>query len=73
MKNIGVVGAGQMGNGIAQVASQVGLNVTLFDISEKSLEKGMQTISGSCDRLIKKELMNEADKKKLTRKNKNDF
>jgi 3-hydroxybutyryl-CoA dehydrogenase len=62
---IGVVGAGQMGNGIAQVAAQFGMNVILSDISAASLEKGMKTISSSCDRLIKKATMTEEQKKTL--------
>ncbi|CAN5649723.1 3-hydroxybutyryl-CoA dehydrogenase [soil metagenome] len=65
ISNLGVVGAGQMGNGIAQVASASGLNVTMVDVSAASLEKGMKTIAGSCDRLIKKEKMSEADKTAL--------
>ena len=65
MKLIGVIGAGQMGNGIAQVIAQTGLNVMMMDVQAASLEKGMQTISGSCDRLIKKQLMTEDQKKTL--------
>jgi 3-hydroxybutyryl-CoA dehydrogenase len=65
IQTIGVVGAGQMGNGIAQVAAQVGLTVHLFDVSAAALDKGMATISSSCDRLIKKEKMTEAQKKEL--------
>jgi 3-hydroxybutyryl-CoA dehydrogenase len=62
---IGVVGAGQMGNGIAQVAASFGLNVVMSDVSEAALEKGMEKISGSCDRLIKKSAMTEEQKKGL--------
>ncbi len=62
---LGVVGAGQMGNGIAQVASSSGLNVMMVDVSAASLDKGMKTIAGSCDRLIKKEKMTEAEKTAL--------
>jgi 3-hydroxybutyryl-CoA dehydrogenase len=62
---LGVVGAGQMGNGIAQVASAAGLQVVMVDISAAAVEKGVATISSSCDRLIKKEKMSEADKAAL--------
>lgn len=62
---LGVVGAGQMGNGIAQVASQSGLNVLMVDVSNSALERGMKTIAGSCDRLIKKEKMTESGKAEL--------
>lgn len=62
---LGVVGAGQMGNGIAQVASAAGLQVVLVDVSAAAIEKGIATISSSCDRLIKKEKMSDADKATL--------
>lgn len=65
IKTIGVVGAGQMGNGISQVASSVGFEVVMFDISQASLDKGIATISSSCDRLIKKVTMTEEQKKSL--------
>jgi 3-hydroxybutyryl-CoA dehydrogenase len=62
---VGVLGAGQMGNGIAQVCAAQGLKVTLVDIAQAALDKGMNTIASSCDRLIKKEAMTEALKKDL--------
>jgi 3-hydroxybutyryl-CoA dehydrogenase len=65
IQTIGVVGAGQMGNGIAQVAASVGLNVRMMDVSQAALDKGIATIAGSCDRLIKKEKMTDAQKKDL--------
>ena len=60
-----IVGAGQMGNGIAQVAAQFGFDVIMSDISAQALEKGMSTITSSCDRMIKKGTMNEEQKKTL--------
>lgn len=65
IKLIGVIGAGQMGNGIAQVASQFGYQVIMMDVSEASLQKGLATISSSCDRMIKKSTMTEAQKSDL--------
>lgn len=65
VQTLGVVGAGQMGNGIAQVAASVGLKVVMMDVSQGALDKGMTTITTSCDRLIKKEKMTEAQKKDL--------
>lgn len=62
---VGVVGAGQMGNGIAQVAAGFGFKVVMSDISSAALERGMNTISGSCDRLIKKGTMTDEQKKTL--------
>lgn len=65
IKKIGVVGAGQMGNGISQVASQSGFEVVMFDVLQSSLDKGLAVISSSCDRLIKKQTMTEEQKKSL--------
>lgn len=65
LQTLGIVGAGQMGNGIAQVAASVGIKVIMMDVAQASLDKGMATISGSADRLIKKEKMTEAQKKDL--------
>ena len=64
-KKVGVIGAGQMGNGIAQVVAAHKIPVIMMDISAAALEKGMQTIAKSCDRLMKKEKMTEADKHAL--------
>lgn len=65
VSQLGVVGAGQMGNGIAQVAATFGFSVVMTDISQASLDKGMATISSSCDRLIKKGTLTEAQKSEI--------
>ncbi len=57
VKTIGIVGAGTMGNGIAQAFAVSGFDVIMTDISEVAVQKGLATISGSLDRLIKKEKM----------------
>ncbi|MCG8688537.1 MAG: 3-hydroxybutyryl-CoA dehydrogenase [Desulfobacterales bacterium] len=62
VKTFGVIGSGQMGNGIAQVAAAAGLNVIMSDIKEEFCENGMATIAGSLGRLVKKEKLSEADK-----------
>ena len=62
MKNITVIGAGTMGNGIAHVFAQSGFNVQLFDISEDALQRALTTIGKNMDRQIAKELLSEADK-----------
>ncbi len=62
MKNIAVIGAGTMGNGIAHTFAQSGFTVKLIDISEASLEKGIATISRNLDRMVAKEKISEADK-----------
>ncbi|WP_460219181.1 3-hydroxyacyl-CoA dehydrogenase family protein [Psychroserpens sp. MEBiC05023] len=62
MKNVAVIGAGTMGNGIAHTFAQSGFKVQLIDISEASLQKGMNTISKNLDRMVAKEKISEADK-----------
>lgn len=64
-QKIGVVGAGQMGNGITQVAAASGLQVVMTDVSQMSLDKGLQTIRSSCDRMIKKQTFTEDQKQIL--------
>lgn len=54
IKRIGVVGAGQMGNGIAQVASQSGFQVVMSDIADSFVQKGLSTISKNLDRMVEK-------------------
>lgn len=65
IKTIGVIGAGTMGNGIAQAFAAKGYDVIMQDIAEPALAKGLATISGSMDRLIKKGALTE-DAKKTT-------
>ena len=62
MKNVAVIGAGTMGNGIAHTFAQSGFKVQLIDISEASLKKGMDTISKNLDRMVAKEAITEAQK-----------
>lgn len=62
MKNIAVIGAGTMGNGIAHTFAQTGYKVSLIDISEEGLAKGMATISKNLDRMINREKITEEDK-----------
>lgn len=52
---VGIVGAGTMGNGIAQACAVSGINVVMVDISDAAVAKGIATVSGSLDRLVKKE------------------
>jgi 3-hydroxybutyryl-CoA dehydrogenase len=59
---VGIIGAGTMGNGIAQACAVSGINVVMVDISEAAVQKGLATVAGSLDRLIKKEKITEADK-----------
>lgn len=62
MKNIVVIGAGTMGNGIAHVFAQKGYAVSLVDISEDSLKRALATIEKNLDRMIAKEVIGETEK-----------
>ena len=62
IQTVGIIGAGTMGNGIAQACAVSNLNVLMLDINEPAIEKGIKTVAGSLDRLIKKEKMTEGAK-----------
>ncbi|MCH2488639.1 MAG: 3-hydroxybutyryl-CoA dehydrogenase [Flavobacteriales bacterium] len=64
MKNIAVIGAGTMGNGIAHTFAQYDYKVQLIDISQASLDKGMATIAKNLDRMVAKEKISEEDKQR---------
>ena len=61
IEHIAIIGAGQMGNGIAQVSSCAGYRVTMIDIKEEFLEKGMNTINNSLNKLVSKGKMSEIE------------
>mgnify|MGYP002149842484 CR=1 FL=1 len=62
MKNIAVIGAGTMGNGIAHTFAQFNYNVQLIDVSQVALDKGISTIKKNLDRMVAKEKISEDDK-----------
>jgi len=62
---LGVVGAGQMGSGIAQVAATYGLKVVMNDIAQEFVDKGLASIENSLSRLVKKEKISPEDKKDI--------
>lgn len=62
VKTFGVIGAGQMGNGIAQVAAMSGVNVIMNDIAPQFVEKGMKTITKNLDRNVEKGKMTKEEK-----------
>ncbi len=62
MKNIAVIGAGTMGNGIAHVFAQNGFSINLIDVNQNALDKGLQTISKNLDRMVSKEKISIEDK-----------
>jgi 3-hydroxybutyryl-CoA dehydrogenase len=62
IQHIGVIGAGTMGNGIAQVCAVAGLKVTMVDINDAAVQRGLSTLAGSLDRLVKKDKLSQADR-----------
>ena len=62
IETIGIIGAGTMGNGIAQVSAAAGLKVTMIDIADAAVARGMATITGSLERLVNKQKMTDADR-----------
>ena len=64
MKNIAVIGAGTMGNGIAHTFAQFDYKVQLIDVHQTSLDKGIDTITKNLDRMVAKETISEEDKQR---------
>jgi 3-hydroxybutyryl-CoA dehydrogenase len=62
IETVGIIGAGTMGNGIAQICAAAGLPVVMVDISDAAVSRGVATIGGSLDRLVKKEKMTKDDR-----------
>src|SRR5271156_965335 len=62
IQKIGVIGAGQMGNGIAHVCAVAGYDVTLQDINREQIDKALKTISRNMDRQVSKHLLQESEK-----------
>ncbi|MBS0529958.1 MAG: 3-hydroxybutyryl-CoA dehydrogenase [Proteobacteria bacterium] len=62
IETVGIIGAGTMGNGIAQICAAAGLPVVMVDISDAAVARGLATVGGSLDRLVKKEKMSDADR-----------
>jgi 3-hydroxybutyryl-CoA dehydrogenase len=62
IEQIGIVGAGTMGNGISQVCAAAGLPVVMTDISDAALARGMSVVSNSLERLVNKQKMTDADR-----------
>jgi 3-hydroxybutyryl-CoA dehydrogenase len=60
MSKIGVIGAGLMGNGIAQMSAVAGCDVVMVDVSDGALERGLETVASSLERLVKKEKLTAA-------------
>lgn len=65
VNSVGVVGAGTMGNGIAQAFAAAEIKVVLHDITDEALQRGLATIDNSLDRMLKKEKISEAQKRAI--------
>ena len=65
IKNVTVIGAGTMGNGIAHTFAQYNFNVLLIDIKKEFLEKGLKNVSNNLDRQIKKGVIDETHKQNI--------
>jgi 3-hydroxybutyryl-CoA dehydrogenase len=66
--NVGVIGAGTMGNGIAQACAMAGLDAVMVDIADASVQRGLATVAASLDRLVKKEKISSADKEAVLKR-----
>ena len=62
IQKVGVIGAGQMGNGIAQVCAQAGMSVLIHDVSEERIHAGLATINGNLNRQVSRQQMDEAER-----------
>src|SRR5215813_4600695 len=62
MDKIGIIGAGQMGNGIAHVCAVAGLDVTMLDVNPEALKKALETIEKNLNRQVKNSQLDEAGK-----------
>jgi 3-hydroxybutyryl-CoA dehydrogenase len=62
VETVGIIGAGTMGNGIAQVGAAAGLRMTMIDVSDAAVTRGLAAVGNSLDRLVKKEKMTAADR-----------
>jgi len=62
IQTVGIIGAGTMGNGIAQACATAGVRAIMVDISQAAVDKGLATVASSLDRLVRKEKITDADK-----------
>ncbi len=62
IQTVGIIGAGTMGNGIAQACAVSGIAVLMLDINEAAIGRGVKAVAGSLDRLVKKEKISESGK-----------
>src|SRR5690606_19629110 len=65
IQTVGIIGAGTMGNGIAQACAASGIDAVMQDVSDAALERGIKTVTGSLDRLLKKGSIDDARKQEI--------
>ena len=65
IETIGIIGAGQMGNGIAQACATAGIKIVMIDVNAAAVQRGIDTVSANLDRLIKKDKLPEAEKQPI--------
>ena len=65
IRKVGVIGAGQMGNGIAHVCAVAGYDVGLFDVAKERIEAGLATINGNLARQVRSGKLSEADRERF--------
>ena len=68
IQSVGIIGAGTMGNGIAQVCAVAGLDVVMIDMNDAAVQRGIEQINASLDRLIKKTVLTVAAKEIVQQK-----
>ena len=68
VSTVGIIGAGQMGAGVAQVAAQAGVNILLNDVSEEMCRRGLETIERNLDRMVQRGRMKLEDRDRLLRR-----
>ena len=62
IEKIGIIGAGQMGNGIAHVAAVAGCSVVLLDLDQQQIDAGLETITQNLARQVRRNLLSESDR-----------
>jgi 3-hydroxybutyryl-CoA dehydrogenase len=68
VSTVGIIGAGQMGAGVAQVAAQAGVNILLNDVSEEMCRRGLETIERNLDRMVQRGRMKLEERDRLLRR-----
>src|SRR5260370_19514238 len=68
VSTVGIIGAGQMGAGVAQVAAQAGVNILLNDVSEEMCRRGLETVERNLDRMVQRGRLKLEERDRLLRR-----